>query len=133
MNVSSTKRTIFSRFSLVFLGVALSVFAWGLQYKLSLYDAPQAVSHSMPSAKLLSKDEQSIPSNSPLVIPSKSGAKAMTDMLSAGLLPLNLAFMLGFWRDNAAAVGRRVVNRPLYLRVDTNLTAFFFRPPPVLF
>jgi hypothetical protein len=39
--------------------LAFCVFAWGLQYKLSLYDPPQAASHQIPKAKLLSKDQQS--------------------------------------------------------------------------
>ena len=47
-----------SRFSFVFLGLAISVFAWGLQYKLSLYDPPHCSSHEIPEAKLLSRNEQ---------------------------------------------------------------------------
>jgi hypothetical protein len=47
-------------FGLALLG--LCVFAWGLKYKLSLYDAPQAVSHHMAAAKLLSgKERNSVP------------------------------------------------------------------------
>jgi hypothetical protein len=45
--------------TLALLGLAFCVFAWGLQYKLSLYDPPQAASHQIPKAKLLSKDQQS--------------------------------------------------------------------------
>jgi len=43
-------------FGLVLL--ASCVFAWGLKYKLSLYDPPQAVSHHMAAAKLLSGKER---------------------------------------------------------------------------
>jgi hypothetical protein len=47
--------------SLVLLGVC--VFAWGLKYKLSLYDPPQSVSHRMPAAKLLAaKDDVALES-----------------------------------------------------------------------
>jgi len=42
---------------LLFLGLALSIFVWGLQYKLSLYEPPTAVVHQVPKAKLLSHDE----------------------------------------------------------------------------
>jgi hypothetical protein len=42
--------------ALVFLGVC--VFAWGLRYKLSLYDPPHSVSHRMPAAKLLTGRER---------------------------------------------------------------------------
>jgi hypothetical protein len=38
--------------------VGLCVFAWGLQYKLSLYDPPHAISHRMPAAKLLTGKER---------------------------------------------------------------------------
>lgn len=42
-------------FGLVLLGIC--VFAWGLRYKLSLYDPPHSVSHRMPAAKLLTGKE----------------------------------------------------------------------------
>ena len=51
----------------MFLGLAFCVFGWGLQYKLSLYDPPQAVSHEIPQAKLISKDEQSLTTDNPLI------------------------------------------------------------------
>jgi hypothetical protein len=41
--------------------LAVCVFAWGLKYKLSLYDPPRAVSHNMPAAKLLAGKERSVP------------------------------------------------------------------------
>lgn len=37
--------------------LGLCVFAWGLQYKLSLYDAPQAPTFKVPMASLLSRNE----------------------------------------------------------------------------
>jgi hypothetical protein len=46
--------------ALAFLG--LCVFAWGLKYKLSLYDPPHSISHHMPAAKLLSgKERRALP------------------------------------------------------------------------
>lgn len=44
-------------FALVALGVC--VFAWGLKYKLSLYDPPHSLSHRIPAAKLLTGKERS--------------------------------------------------------------------------
>jgi hypothetical protein len=41
-----------------FAFVCLSVFAWGLRYKLSLYDAQEEARPSMPAAKLLSPRER---------------------------------------------------------------------------
>jgi hypothetical protein len=52
-----TKRLQISRWSFAFLGLALAVFTWGLQYKLSLYAPPRAASHRMAKAKLIFKDE----------------------------------------------------------------------------
>lgn len=47
-------------FGLVLLGVC--VFAWGLRYKLSLYDSPHAIGRRMPEAKLLTgKERTAIP------------------------------------------------------------------------
>jgi hypothetical protein len=43
-------------YGLVFLG--LCVFAWGLRYKLSLYDPPHAISRRIPAAKLLTAKER---------------------------------------------------------------------------
>src|SRR5271167_2450542 len=40
------------------VALALAVFVWGLSYKLSLYDPPQASSHRMVAAKLLSNRER---------------------------------------------------------------------------
>ncbi len=43
----------------VFLGLAVCVFTWGLQYKLSLYDPPHSISHRVAQAKLSTNDEHS--------------------------------------------------------------------------
>lgn len=43
-------------FGLVLLGIC--VFAWGLRYKLSLYDPPHSAAHHMPAAKLLTGKER---------------------------------------------------------------------------
>jgi hypothetical protein len=39
--------------------LACCIFAWGLQYKLSLYEPPQALSHHVAQAKLFPSDEHS--------------------------------------------------------------------------
>jgi hypothetical protein len=38
--------------------LGLCVFAWGLRYKLSLYDPPRPGAHPMPAAKLLTGNER---------------------------------------------------------------------------
>jgi hypothetical protein len=116
--------------------LALSVFAWGLQYKLSLYDPPQALSHTMPSAKLLSKDEQAIPSDSPLVNRGQDNAQSMHSLLSViSLGVLAVWFFLAREGELLLAAGAmlRLVNKPLCSQLDRSLTAFFFRPPPPSF
>ena len=62
---------------LAFLGLGFCVFAWGLQYKLSLYDPPQTASHQIPRAKLLSRDEQSGTVEHPLVIRTKTSTSVI--------------------------------------------------------
>jgi hypothetical protein len=132
---SITERFAPSRFSLALFVLALSVFAWGLQYKLSLYDPPQAPSHTLPSAKLLSKEEQAIPSDSPLMNSTKDESGAMHSLLSAmsiGLLAFCLFLSRELERILAANGTLRAVDRPFCSCVDSSLTAFFFSPPPAL-
>ena len=118
------------RFGLAFLGLALAVFAWGLQYKLSLYDPPQAASHQMPHAKLLSKDRQS-PAAGHLVI-----AREETTSIGAVVAGCSFVFFLLLLNDRAALslfAQQRLhgIRRPWIARSFADLTAFFFRPPPV--
>src|ERR1035441_7618159 len=76
--------------SLAFLGLAFCVFAWGLQYKLSLYDPPQTTSHQIPKAKLLSREEQSSTAESPLVIRTKTYTNVIYTAPTAVFLTLLL-------------------------------------------
>ena len=77
-----------------FLGLAICVFAWGLQYKLSLYNPPQAASHQIPTAKLLSRDEQSSTAKLPLVIRTKTSTSVIYTAPTANFLILLLAISL---------------------------------------
>ena len=61
--------------ALAFIGLAVCIFMWGLQYKLSLYDPPNAASHRIPMAKLLSRNEQFSPAESPIVIRTRTSTK----------------------------------------------------------
>jgi hypothetical protein len=108
--------------------VALScaVFSWGLQYKLSLYDAH--ATHSMPAAKLLS---------------GKGDAKALTEqaaqMQRGRILPAFPAVLFSLWMlwCGLALLGARIVpfdrTAGLSLRPQRiGLNHFAFRPPPFL-
>jgi hypothetical protein len=131
VNLSTTNRRRLFWFTFGFMGLALSVFAWGLQYKLSLYDPPQSVSHRMPHAKLLSRDEQASSVESPLV----GGAKAPSKQMAVVLCTVTFCFFLvalslpgkpvSPWRALDACRSRHLRRRP-------SLNVFFFRPPPIL-
>jgi hypothetical protein len=114
---------------LAFLGLAFCVFAWGLQYKLSLYDPPQTASHQIPKAKLLSRDEQSSTAEHPLVIRTKTSTSVIYTAPTVVFLILFLAISL----LNPPA-SRRVEKRDdrlLHLHRAV-LNTLFVRPPPVL-
>ena len=125
-----TTRAIFSRLTLCFFGLAFCVFTWGLQYKISLYDLPQAVSREMPKAKLLSKNEQRAVSESPLLSDSRVPRKVVRAVLVSVFLPLLVAFhLLLLFRQVRKGPDTEGSERAC---VRASLTAFFFRPPPIL-
>lgn len=127
-----TTETEFTRIALLFLGLTFSVFVftWGLQYKLSLYDPPQAVTHQMPEAKLLSKNEQAVTAKSPLLDISGARSKPMQVILSSIFLLISLA--LNPLHAPLCIEKECDVPLPWRLRCFACLDAFFFRPPPVL-
>jgi hypothetical protein len=129
-------RTFTAKIVFIFIPLALAVFTWGLQYKLSLYDPPHAISHRMPQAKLLSKKER-------VSGPIMSG---LGDASSPGIAGRVLfgSFVIGspalLWSFLPVLVAR---SRPLWIphysrrRIrprtrEAGLNAFFFRPPPRL-
>jgi hypothetical protein len=128
VNLLSTNRRLLSRFSLIFLGLGLAVFAWGLQYKLSLYDPPHSVAHQMPEAKLLSKNEQASASESQFAYQVKA------KILFALICPLFLFLLRTFDLKIGPAWShhQRERKRPWRIFSSANLYAFFFRPPPAL-
>jgi hypothetical protein len=125
----SKSRLIKSLGTQAFLGLAFCVFAWGLQYKLSLYDPPQTASHQIPKAKLLSRDEQSSTAGRPLVIRTKTSTSVIYTAPTAVFLILLLAVSL-----LNPPVSRRVeqlANKLLNLHRAISNT-LFVRPPPAL-
>jgi hypothetical protein len=114
-----------------FIGLSLLVFAWGLGYKLSLYDPPQSDSHKIPQAKLLSKNERAIASLSPLLNDANGSPLVFYAVLSSVLLLLALSYR----PLSASALDLRKfdVKQSWRLRHRTGLNFFFALPPPVLF
>jgi hypothetical protein len=109
--------------------LAICVFAWGLQYKLSLYDPPQAASHQIPRAKLLSRDEQSSTAEHPLVIRTKTSTSVIYTAPTAIFLILLLAIS-----PLNPPVSRRLEKRAkrLFHLHRAVLNTLFVRPPPLL-
>jgi len=107
--------------------LGLCVFAWGLKYKLSLYDPPRAVSHHIPAAKLLSDKDWN---TALLVVASRS---------TNSVVPLALVTLTFVW---VALAGRRSFLRSCGLLLSPSRPpapepivlspASFVRPPPRL-
>lgn len=110
---------------LAFLG--LCVFAWGLKYKLSLYDPPRAISHHMPAAKLLTGNERRA---LPVVDPRRTAVSSGILAFSTLALAL-LAFAVAQWLVTLRGVPLLFV--PVRLAPARSRTvSSFIRPPPRL-
>jgi hypothetical protein len=112
-----------------FLGLAICVFAWGLEYKLSLYDPPRTASYQIPKAKFLSRNEQSCTSERPLIVRTKTSTRVIYAVSTAVFLILLLA--LGALNAPASSQREQSASRSWHLRRATLRTSFV-RPPPVL-
>jgi hypothetical protein len=115
---------------LVCIGLTICIITWGLQYKLSLYDPPQAASHQMPKAKLLSKNEQSRAAESPFVVLAKTQTKVIyTVPATASFIMLLVLSIL-----NPPASGKKEQRADQFsqLRLRAFLNSLFVRPPPIL-
>jgi hypothetical protein len=109
--------------ALACLGVC--VFAWGLRYKLSLYDPPHSMSRHMPAAKLLTGNERrGLPTVDLRPASALPGLALFTALVFSVLLLKDhrLARFFGFSRLILA--GRRPT--PAWAPV----AATFIRPPP---
>lgn len=110
--------------------LALCVFVWGLEYKLSLYDPPHSLARLVPIAKLLSKNEQpqiaasalAVTAPGALVAPMPRTASPDRFLFSTLLIALVLPAVQTWNRRVTAAPIRRV----------HRASSFFVRPPPFL-
>jgi hypothetical protein len=105
--------------------LSLAVFGWGLQYKLSLYQAKNSIAHLTPEAKLLSQKErpataQALGARTPEV-PAFPAFAAFVFVAVASLLRQAAARYV-----RTGSMERSRPTRPPCLQ------ALFFRPPPVL-
>jgi hypothetical protein len=117
--------------SLAFAGLALSVFFWGLSYKLSLYDAHELSSHRIPRASLLSRNEDPKANETAHL----TEGSALQDIPAITILS---AALLLCWFEVASAFRHSKklqsyeVLYPWCIRIIASLTAFAFRPPPTI-
>jgi hypothetical protein len=104
---------------LVTLGAA--VFVWGLSYKLSLYDPPQASSHQMPAAKLLSNRER--PKTAISAFQESPFPITIASALLALFVPSLTENTQPVWILSSATRHRRQT-------ISSTVPHYAFRPPP---
>ena len=110
-------------FGLVYL--SLAIFVWGLQYKLSLYQATESAA-SVPAAKLWAGRSDASDEKAPaaqLVRPQAVAAFSVVFFLLA-------TFAVADHSVGRALLGRGRLATVWRLRVMASLHPFFFRPPP---
>ena len=121
------------RLTFVFVTLVFAVFGWGLQYKLSLYDAPDSISHVVPQAKLLSNEERV--GHAAPGLASDAGSTKDTLPLCMASLVLTFPWILSLVADRGL-LSRRIAAcftgevKPGIQKAS--LGPFFFRPPPAL-
>ncbi len=117
-----------SRAILLALGLLMlsaAVFGWGLQYKLSLYQGKDSISHQIPEAKLLSQKERPATGQAVSVRPSELPAFHLFPAL------IMVTVTIGLFQAAARYIrtGSLERSRP---PMPPCLQAIFLRPPPVL-
>jgi hypothetical protein len=110
--------------------LAFFVFTWGYQYKISLYDPPQAISHQMPEAKLLSKDQRQSPIERVQAERTKAFVRAART--SATFVFLLSLLVPGPLKKQAPAQSILRTSRPMRLQCFAGRDTHFVRPPPAL-
>ncbi len=120
--ISSARRnSIVTALGIVTL--AFAIFGWGVQYKLSLYDAPAGHTISVAQAKLLSPKERTVAAQ----VPAVSLPETQTSLPVVVFMTI---VSLGLLHSRPANGGRRRGDVPV--RVDRHVSSsyFSFRPPP---
>jgi hypothetical protein len=133
LKMQRTTRSRLPGYSFALLSLAVLVFAWGLQYKLSLYSDPHSVVRHMVQAKLVSNKDratvlESIVSMDRADGDSTQGLAQTARPFGSLFVPLlALTLLLAAFPQTgtrlAAQNARRSPSR-------ASFTAFFFRPPP---
>jgi hypothetical protein len=128
MRINVPNRRISPAAALGILLVALAVFGWGLQYKVSLYQSPVASANASPHANLLSQKERLTPSRaSDIGGFEPSSACASFDPPAMLLIALILAFLSMEFQIRSTMVATIACGRKMAAS-----SFFSFRPPPAL-
>ena len=130
MRVVSRIRSGGLRLPVLFLGIGLCVFVWGLRYKLSLYDPPQSASHCIPSAKLLSRDE--LPETLEPIALRLNVGPAVVHLVLASVLFRAVPVVVPAPSRFGAAWRLALLPSRGHILERTGLQSFFFRPPPAV-
>lgn len=104
------------------LMLSMAVFGWGLQYKLSLYQGKNSISHQAPEAKLLSQKER----------PATDQVLSHPAHLPNFPIVLIVALVVGL-SESAAQYLRAEIQKPYRSPLPSCLQAIFLRPPPIVF
>jgi hypothetical protein len=116
-----SRRAVLLPLGLLMLSVA--VFGWGLQYKLSLYQSKDSITHLAPVAKLLSQKERPAATQ---LLAARSPEVPDFPFVAAFVLVASLVLRAS---ARFLRIGSREKARP---SLPPCLQAVFFRPPPVL-
>jgi hypothetical protein len=107
------------------LTLSMAVFGWGLQYKLSLYQAKNSIAHLTPEAKLLSQKERPLVGQVRNTRPVEPPAFPVFPVLLMVTLAASLC-------QSAARYIRTGSMEQSRAPLPACVHAIFFRPPPVL-
>jgi len=117
------------RLSILFFTLGVSVFFWGLGYKLSLYETHAASIHRIPQAKLLSREEDG---NAREALPDGLVRPPLAPVHTHSTLLLLMSWVfVTILRMNPDRQDFFIPG-PWCLRLAEIQSAFRFRPPPAL-
>ena len=119
-NSSGGRRAVLLPLGLLML--SLAVFGWGLEYKLSLYQGQNSITHQAPVAKLLSQKER--PASAQALAAPFPEVPVLTAFVLVAMASLLRLASTRYLRTGS--IERSRPPRPPCLQ------ALFFRPPPVL-
>jgi len=122
---SKSRSSIGLSMPLVMLGVC--VFLWGFGYKLSLYDFHQRSLHTIPDAKLLSKNEDSRAADSVHAALARAAFPEPSTFFQFAVVTVAIAWACGsrWYLDERSSEGSRL----LYVAIPS--ASLYFRPPPI--